>query len=69
LRTGDLVAVVATSGGLEKDEAPLYERGVDVLEQMGLAVRVSPSVDPNRSWWWSGNGPSGRAPARRGLLI
>jgi muramoyltetrapeptide carboxypeptidase len=57
LRTGDLVAVVATSGGLEKDEAPLYERGVDVLEQMGFVVRVSPFVDLDRSWWWAAAPP------------
>jgi muramoyltetrapeptide carboxypeptidase len=58
LRTGDLVAVVATSGGLEKDEAPLYERGVDVLEQMGFVVRVSPLVDLDRSWWWAAAPPA-----------
>jgi muramoyltetrapeptide carboxypeptidase len=58
LRTGDLVAVVATSGGLEKDEAPLYERGVDVLERMGFVVRVSPLVDLNRSWWWAAAQPT-----------
>jgi muramoyltetrapeptide carboxypeptidase len=58
LRTGDLVAVVATSGGLEKDEAPLYERGVGVLEQMGFVVRVSPLVDLDRSWWWAAAPPA-----------
>ena len=58
LRTGDLVAVVAASGGLEKDEAPLYERGVDVLEQMGFVVRVSPLVDLDRSWWWAAAPPA-----------
>jgi muramoyltetrapeptide carboxypeptidase len=58
LRTGDLVAVVATSGGLEKDEAPLYERGVDVLQQMGFVVRVSPLVDLDRSWWWAAAPPA-----------
>src|SRR5688500_7479606 len=58
LRIGDLVAVVATSGGLEKDEAPLCERGVDVLERMGFAVRVSPLVDLERSWWWAAAPPA-----------
>jgi muramoyltetrapeptide carboxypeptidase len=58
LRTGDVVAVVATSGGLEKDEAPLYERGVDVLQRMGFAVRVSPLVDLDRSWWWAAAPPA-----------
>jgi muramoyltetrapeptide carboxypeptidase len=57
LRPGDLVAVVATSGGLEKDEAPLYERGVDMLERMGFVVRVSPLVDLERSWWWAAAPP------------
>ena len=52
LREGDVVAVVATSGGLEKEEAPLLDRGVEVLERMGFAVRVSPLVDLDRSWWW-----------------
>ena len=58
LRTGDLVAVVATSGGLEKDEAPLLERGVGVLEGMGFVVRVSPFVDLERSWWWAAAPPA-----------
>ena len=52
------MAVVATSGGLEKDEAPHYERGVDVLEQMGFVVRVSPLVDLDRSWWWAAAPPA-----------
>ncbi len=52
------MAVVATSGGLEKDEAPLFERGVDVLEQMGLVVRVSSSVDLDTGWWWAAAPPN-----------
>jgi muramoyltetrapeptide carboxypeptidase len=52
LREGDVVAVVATSGGLEKDEAPLYERGVEQLEELGFDVRISPLVDLDRTWWW-----------------
>ena len=58
LRTGDLVAVVATSGGLEKDKAPLLERGVETIERMGFVVRVSPLVDPERSWWWAAAPPT-----------
>ncbi len=58
LKTGNPVAVVATSGGLEKDEAPHYERGVDVLEQMGFVVRVSSLVDLDRSWWWAAAPPA-----------
>jgi muramoyltetrapeptide carboxypeptidase len=58
LREGDVVAVVATSGGLEKDQAPLFERGVETLERMGFVVRVSPLVDPDRSWWWSAAPPA-----------
>ena len=57
LRPGDLVAVVATSGGLEKDEALLLERGVDTLEGMGFVVRLSPLVDLDRSWWWAAAPP------------
>ena len=55
---GDLVAVVATSGGLEKDEAPLFEAGVETLERMGFVVRVSPLVDLDRSWWWAAAPPA-----------
>ena len=58
LREGDVVAVVATSGGLEKDEAPLFERGVETLERMGFVVRVSPLVDLERSWWWAAAPPA-----------
>jgi muramoyltetrapeptide carboxypeptidase len=58
LREGDLVAVVATSGGLEKDEVPLLERGVAALERMGFLVRVSPLVDLDRSWWWAAAPPA-----------
>ena len=58
LRPGDLVAVVAPSSGLEKDEAPLLERGVETLERMGFVVRVSPLVDLDRSWWWAAAPPA-----------
>jgi muramoyltetrapeptide carboxypeptidase len=57
LRKGDVVAVVATSGGLEKDEAPLFERGVQEIERMGFRVRVSPLVDLDRQWWWAAAPP------------
>jgi muramoyltetrapeptide carboxypeptidase len=53
LRSGDIVAVAALSGGLEEGEASLFERGVDAIEQMGFEVRVSPLVDPDRRWWWA----------------
>ena len=52
------MAVVAASGGLQKDEALLYERGVDVIERMGFVVRASPLVDLDRSWWWAAAPPS-----------
>ena len=58
VRPGDLVAVVPTSGGLEKDEAPLFERGVRVLEGLGFAVRPSPLVDLDRGWWWAAATPA-----------
>ena len=57
LRRGDIVAVVATSGGLDKDEAPFFERGVATLEAMGFTVRVSPMVDLERRWWWAAAPP------------
>ena len=57
LRKGDLVAVAALSGGLEQGEASLFERGVEAIEQMGFAVRVSPLVDLDRRWWWSAASP------------
>ncbi|MCI0635604.1 MAG: hypothetical protein L0206_17065 [Actinobacteria bacterium] len=50
LRSGDLVAVAAVSGGLEQGEASLFERGVETIEQMGFEVRVSPLVDLGRRW-------------------
>ncbi len=57
LRTGDLVAVAALSGGLEEGEASLFERGVEAIEQMGFSVRVSPLVDLDRRWWWAAASP------------
>ena len=52
------MAVVAPSGGLEKDEAPLLGRGVGTLEGMGFVVRLSPLVDLDRSWWWAAAPPA-----------
>jgi muramoyltetrapeptide carboxypeptidase LdcA involved in peptidoglycan recycling len=57
VRPGDLVAVAALSGGLEEGEASLFERGVEAIEQMGFAVRVSPLVDADRRWWWAAASP------------
>jgi muramoyltetrapeptide carboxypeptidase len=57
VRPGDVVAVAALSGGLEEGEASLFERGVEAIEQMGLEVRVSPLVDPDRRWWWAAASP------------
>ena len=42
LRPGDLVAVMALSGGLEQSEASLFARGVEAIEQMGFAVARCP---------------------------
>ena len=58
LRPGDPVAVAALSGGLDEDEQPLFERGVEAIERMGFAVRVSPLVDRDRRWWWAAATPS-----------
>ena len=57
LRPGDPVAVAALSGGLDEDEAPLFERGVEAIERLGFAVRVSPLVDRDRRWWWAAAAP------------
>jgi muramoyltetrapeptide carboxypeptidase len=57
LRSSDVVAVAALSGGLEEGEASLFERGVEAIEQMGFEVRVSPLVDPDRRWWWAAAPP------------
>ncbi|CAN5299860.1 LD-carboxypeptidase [soil metagenome] len=57
LRAGDLVAVMALSGGLEQSEESLFARGVEAIEQMGFAVRVSPLVDLDRRWWWAAASP------------
>jgi len=57
VRSGDVVAVAALSGGPEEGEASLFERGVEAIEQMGFEVRVSPLVDPDRRWWWAAASP------------
>ena len=61
LRTGDLVAVMALSGGLESGEASLFERGVEAIEALGFTVQVSPLVDLDRSWWWAAAEPTATA--------
>jgi muramoyltetrapeptide carboxypeptidase len=68
LRPGDPVAVAALSGGLDEDEAPLFERGVEAIERMGFAVRVSPLVDRDRRWWWAAATPREVAEEFNGLL-
>jgi muramoyltetrapeptide carboxypeptidase len=57
LRPSDAVAVAALSGGLDEDEAPLFEHGVEAIERIGFAVRVSPLVDRDRRWWWAAATP------------
>ncbi len=68
LRPGDPVAVAALSGGLDEDEAPLFERGVEAIERMGFVVRVSPLVDRDRRWWWAAATPREVADEFNGLL-
>ena len=68
VRTGDLVAVAALSGGLEGGETSLFERGVEAIEQMGFAVRVSPLVDLDRRWWWAAASPTEAAEEFNRLL-
>src|SRR5215210_6340012 len=68
LRAGDLVAVMALSGGLEQSEAPLLARGVEAIEQIGFAVHVSPLVDLDRGWWWGAAPPREVAEEFNGLL-
>ena len=68
LRPGDPVAVAALSGGLDEDEQPLFERGVEAIERMGFAVRVSPLVDRDRRWWWAAATPREVAEDFNGLL-
>ena len=57
LRTGDLVAVAALSGGLDESETALLDRGVEAIEQLGFSVSVSPLVDVDRRWWWAAAEP------------
>jgi muramoyltetrapeptide carboxypeptidase LdcA involved in peptidoglycan recycling len=68
LREGDVVAIAALSGGLDEEEAPLLERGVAAIEQMGFAVRLSPLVDLDRRWWWAAAHPREVAEELNGLL-
>jgi muramoyltetrapeptide carboxypeptidase len=68
LRQGDLVVVTALSGGLEQSEASLFARGVEAIEQMGFAVRMSPLVDLDRRWWWAAAPPREVAEELNGLF-
>jgi muramoyltetrapeptide carboxypeptidase len=68
LSAGDLVAVTALSGGLEQRDASLFDRGVEAIEQMGFAVRVSPLVDLDSRWWWAAAPPGEVADEFNGLL-
>jgi len=38
LRPGDAVAVAALSGGLDEDEAPLFEHGLEAIERRAVLV-------------------------------
>ena len=58
LRQGDTVAVAALSGGLDADEAALFERGVAAVERLGFVVRVAPSVELGRHRWWMSASPA-----------
>lgn len=58
LRTGDVVAVAALSGGLDPDEAEAFAHGVEEIERLGFVVQVSPLVDLGRAWWWTAARPA-----------
>ena len=68
LRPGDVVAVAALSGGLDADEASLFEHGVRELEGLGFTVRVSPLVELGRHRWWSAARPDAIAAEFNALL-
>ncbi|MDQ1512707.1 MAG: muramoyltetrapeptide carboxypeptidase [Microbacteriaceae bacterium] len=68
LQLGDVVAVAALSGGLDAEEALLFQRGVEQIERMGFAVQVSPLVDLSRSRWWTAAEPGGIADEFNRLL-
>lgn len=57
LKAGDVVAVAALSGWLDQDEAPLLAPGIEAIERIGFAVRVSPLVDADRHRWWAAAPP------------
>lgn len=57
LRTGDVVAVAALSGGLDADEAEAFAHGVEAIERLGFVVQVSPLVGPGLGWWWAAARP------------
>ena len=68
LKPGDTVAVAALSGGLEPDEAELFERGVRAVEGLGFTVRVAPSVELGRHRWWMSAPPADIAAELNGLF-
>ncbi len=58
LRSGDVVAVAALSGGLDATDETAFRSGVRQIEELGFAVQVSPLVNVDRGWWWSAGRPS-----------
>jgi muramoyltetrapeptide carboxypeptidase len=58
LRTGDVIAVAALSGGVDADEAEAFAHGVEAIERLGFVVQVSPLADPGRGWWWAAARPA-----------
>ena len=68
LKPGDTVAVAALSGGLETDEAELFQRGVRAVEGLGFTVRVAPSVDLGEHRWWLSAPPADIAAELNGLF-
>jgi len=57
LRKGDVVTVASLAGSFDTQEAPLLERGIAVLTELGFDVRLSPLIDIDREWWWSAARP------------
>lgn len=53
LRPGDTVAIAALSNERDPDEGALFERGVAMIESLGLRVEVSPLAEPGHSYWWA----------------
>ena len=68
LEPGDTVAVSALSGGLDHDEAELFERGIRAVEGLGFMVRAAPSVELGRHRWWMSAPPADIAAELNGLF-